>query len=519
MSKCKPTRKEIIILILCLLIGFALRFYTFDQKSLWIDEVHTFNDSREGFKGQIRYFKENPVDLLHPPLFYILTNLFYPFEKPERDLRIIPLTFGVLSLPMIYYLSKLFSPQIALPCTFSLAFMTYHISFSQDGRSYSLVMFLGMVSLYLFLRYLKNEKMFYLLLVAIVYAILFYTSYSSIPFIVFSQILWFYRMSESRKRSLLFSASVLNGLTLLLCLPWGVLWGLNYKSQPHEDIQFIQELGSLWRITSGILNDWSPLAPLMVISVGLLILFPIFSENKKNALVLLGTLVFPVVSLYLFCKLFNIQHYFGSRYLINFLPLFFISIYLSLNSMKVTLHKWIRNIDLGLLFLILFIGSNLTILPIYYKAEKQDFRGLVNYLNGHLRDGDKVFVLSIAYIPGMLHYFKIYPESRHYDIPLRWIDPGKTYETIISLVGENKRFALIFSNTSPMDYFSVENRLWIVAGKPALRHIKERFPCALKGYFDGTVCNFRKFPEDASMFLFLCDPKSPNEKGIDMPIE
>ena len=46
-------QKEIFILILCLLIGFALRFYTFDQKSLWIDEVYTFNESRYDLKDAI----------------------------------------------------------------------------------------------------------------------------------------------------------------------------------------------------------------------------------------------------------------------------------------------------------------------------------------------------------------------------------------------------------------------------------------------------------------------------------
>ena len=41
-------RREILILALCLLIGLALRFYTFDQKSLWGDEIYTFNGSRYG---------------------------------------------------------------------------------------------------------------------------------------------------------------------------------------------------------------------------------------------------------------------------------------------------------------------------------------------------------------------------------------------------------------------------------------------------------------------------------------
>src|SRR4030067_1497084 len=136
-------RKEILVFVLRLIIGFAVRFYTFDQKSLWVDEVHTFNESKDDLKGQLKFYKETPTHL-HPPLFFVLTHQFYPFTKPERDLRIIPLIFGTLSIPMLYLLAKSFSSGIALPCALSLAFMTYHISLSQDGRSYLLLMFLGM---------------------------------------------------------------------------------------------------------------------------------------------------------------------------------------------------------------------------------------------------------------------------------------------------------------------------------------------------------------------------------------
>jgi hypothetical protein len=44
-------------------------------------------------------------------------------------------------------------------------------------------------------------------------------------------------------------------------------------------------------------------------------------------------------------------------------------------------------------------------------------------------------------------------------------------------------------------------------------------PAVLKGFFDGSFANFDRFPRDASIYLFLWDPKSPKEKGIDMPIE
>jgi hypothetical protein len=58
-----------------------------------------------------------------------------------------------------------------------------------------------------------------------------------------------------------------------------------------------------------------------------------------------------------------------------------------------------------------------------------------------------------------------------------------------------------------------------VVSKWGAKKIKEGSPCVFKGYFDGSFLNFNRFPDEASMYLFLWDPNSPAEKGIDMPIE
>ncbi len=195
----KANHKDLIIVILCLLIGFALRYYTLDRKSLWLDEIYTHNEARYGLKDQLNFYQEKPYNI-QSPFFFILSNLFYPTTKPERDLRIIPLIFGTLSIPMIYLLSRLFSGKIALPCMFTVTLMAYHISISQEGRSYSMLMFLGMVGVYFFLKHLQTSKKQYLFPGAILYATMFYISYSSIPFIVFSQILWFYQIHEDNKK-------------------------------------------------------------------------------------------------------------------------------------------------------------------------------------------------------------------------------------------------------------------------------------------------------------------------------
>ena len=511
-------KKEIILLLLCFLIGLALRFYTFDQKSLWLDEVHTYNDSRAGFVDQIKFYKEKPT-YPHLPLFFLLTHFFYPFAHPERDLRIIPLIFGILSIPMIYLLARQFSKRIALPCALGLTFMAYHIGLSQEGRFYSMLMFFGTAGLYFFMKYLEGSKRRYLFFVAFCYAVMFYTSYSSIPFISLSQLLWFYRIKGRNRNHRLASFLFLSGLVFLFCLPWILFIVLNYKGQPFLTEAFrTQELGSLWNTLYGVLHDWVPHAPLIISSAILMILSPMFSTDRRNAIILLALILLPIGGIYSYCRWNNITHFITSRYLISFLPLFVISLFLSLSAIEDRLERLRSLVRLDILFVVLLIASNLIILPLYYRSEKQDFRRLTAYLKSHIQDGDKIIVGSIGYIPGLLHYFGVNPQDRHYLHSGQRVS-SEEMEYKNSLIIQNKRFIISYSNTYWIQYALEGNRLWIVADKETAQKVKDlpfSFP---KGYFDGSFLNFNRFPTDASMYLFLWDPKSPGEKGIDIPIE
>jgi uncharacterized membrane protein len=509
--------KEILILILCLLIGFALRFYHFDRKSLWIDEIHTFNESRDDLRGQLKYYQENPTHL-QLPLFFILTHIFYPFPNPERDLRIIPLIFGMLSLPMIYLLARSFSPRIALPCTFSLALMTYHIHYSQEGRVYALTLFWGMVGLYFLMKHLESSKQRYLFFTGLTFSLLFYLSYSTVLFILLSQLFFFYQKEGNRFPTTLRSFLILNGLICLFCVPWFLFIALNYKGNPIMDPLTVQEIGPFFTLISAVLNDWASSSILAIISVGLLILFPIVSHEKRNTFILLAMFIAPIGGLYVYSQLFHITQFITSRYFINFLPLFMIALFMSVDALETRRKPPKRILNPRLLFLLLFIASNLTILPLYYQSEKQDFRRLDSYLSSQLQDGDRVFVRSYTYIPGILHYFSIYPEGRHYQIPQYWIN-SKVYEIRISLSFQDKRFTIYNSNHCCDQYIADGKRLWVLVGKDAAKEIQKNSPVALKGYFDGSFSHFRKFPSDASMYLFLWDPQFPGEKGINMSIE
>jgi hypothetical protein len=167
---------------------------------------------------------------------------------------------------------------------------------------------------------------------------------------------------------------------------------------------------------------------------------------------------------------------------------------------------------------ILFVGSNLISLPLYYRSEKQDFKGLVTYLKRHLREGDNIYDAEMGYMPGILHYFGIFPETRHYRIPVRAVSEGEI-EFSKSFVYGNRRFTIYHSKDCCSQYIADGSRLWIVARTKTASEITKNDRCVLKGFFDGSFLNLDRFPTDGSIYLFLCDPSSPYEKGIDMPIE
>ena len=510
-------RKEILAVIFFLFIGFVLRIYTFDRKSLWIDEIHTFNDSRDDFNGQVKFYKMNPV-YLHPPLFYILTHFFYPFEKPERDLRIIPLIFGTLSIPMIYLLAKQFSPAIALPCALSLTFMTYHIGLSQDGRSYSMLMFLGMAGLHFFIKHLKTSKKRYLLLVALFFSALFYTSYSSIPFIVLSQILWFYRPYNKSERPTLSSFLSFNALIFFFCLPWVLFLALNYRGQPLIHHYEFKTFLSFWNIFYQVFSDWLPHSPLLIVTFLVITSSLALSKFPRNKLLLLAIIILPVGGFFLFCKLFKITHFITSKYFINFLPFLLIFLFLSAYSLEDKLSRARRFLRFKMLILLIFIASNLTILPLYYRSEKQNFRDLVTFLKTHLHKGDKIIDLERMSILGLLHYFGAVPEGRHFTLDSMKVT-AKEIKYRKSFLYKNQKFTIYHSTNCCDQYVNNGSRIWIVTSKWGAKKIKKELPCVLKGYFDASFSNIDKFPTDASIYLFLWDPKAPGEKGIDMSID
>ncbi|MEO8042923.1 MAG: glycosyltransferase family 39 protein, partial [Acidobacteriota bacterium] len=164
----------IIALVLCL-VYVAVRLWHLTDSCLWFDEIFSVHAAEHTWESLFTFIAQ---DLIHPPLFYATLKLWIGIGGESLLwLRLLPVLFSAIALvPFVYLCKELkFSNSVML---MSLAFLAVNgslIKYTQTLRMYSMLMFLSLLSIWLFARYFNRGKSFVPLL--IVNLLLIYTHY------------------------------------------------------------------------------------------------------------------------------------------------------------------------------------------------------------------------------------------------------------------------------------------------------------------------------------------------------
>lgn len=158
-----------------LILSFVLRLIGINQ-SLWLDEAAQAIISR----GSLGSIWIGDADF-HPPVFHTILHFWMKISTSEVFMRLLPVLIGVLTVYVFYiFAKKHFDEKIAKISTLFLAFSPYHIFYSQDLRSYSLLVLVSLLSVYFFLE--KKWKAYTLINI-----ISFFTNYVYV-FVIFSEL-------------------------------------------------------------------------------------------------------------------------------------------------------------------------------------------------------------------------------------------------------------------------------------------------------------------------------------------
>jgi len=135
----------------------ALRLLRLSATCLWFDEIFSIHAARHGWIDLLRFVA---ADLIHPPLFYLLLKIWIAIGGESLVwLRLLPALFGIAAIIPFSLLCRaldlsLNERNLAL---LLLAVNGYLIKYAQELRMYSLLMFLSLCSLWLFIKFFKTE--------------------------------------------------------------------------------------------------------------------------------------------------------------------------------------------------------------------------------------------------------------------------------------------------------------------------------------------------------------------------
>jgi mannosyltransferase len=144
-SRCESS-SPLELSLLALIVAFAasLRFHALAAKSFWFDEGVSVAIARLDWYNFARILWRREANM---SLYYLLLRYWLHFGGSEFFVRALSVLFATASIPVIYLLGRrLFDSRVGLIAAALLAVNAYHVQYSQDARSYSLMVFLCQLS-------------------------------------------------------------------------------------------------------------------------------------------------------------------------------------------------------------------------------------------------------------------------------------------------------------------------------------------------------------------------------------
>ena len=141
-----------------MLLAVLLRFPTVDSQSYWADEFLTVTLLKLRLAEMLGAIQTNEG---MPPLYYVLAWLWTkPFGTAEAGLRSLSALFGTATVPVAYMAARDLarSQRAGLVTAALVAVNPLLVWYSQEARSYALLVLLTALSFWFFVRALESAR-------------------------------------------------------------------------------------------------------------------------------------------------------------------------------------------------------------------------------------------------------------------------------------------------------------------------------------------------------------------------
>ena len=406
-----------------ILLGLLFRFYQIGDGLLTFNEVAEVSIASFELSKIVYAIKA----MVHaPPLYHFLLHFWMYLGNNEFTIRMLSLITGTLAIPAIYFLAKeLYDDKVGLISAFLMGIVPIQVHFSQIARHYSLLILLTIISIYYFVRVLKDQTNTSMWIGYLFFTFLcMYTHYYAFVIIITSNIvvlivekkLAFY--TKWFTSQIILAVSYIPWLSIMLYVESMRNRSLTNSVSPNPQLIEIPKTFEYFSI--GILhtfNSWAfdPIILIMAVvlyaSLFVLGLKALRDDPGKQSIIVLGFLIIPILIAFLFG--FKIKVY-SPRYLLHTAFAFYILIALALSKIK---NKRIFVVSIACIFLI----SAGTIYPnsqYLNNLPKNDIPDIFEFI---IENSEPTDIIVYPEMPTKLHFLYYYNNSlEFYSLPEDW---------------------------------------------------------------------------------------------------
>ena len=130
-----------IFLFLIVISGVILRIYNINFDDLWYDEIISFWVANPEHSTLESFKIHDNIEITTPTFNFILKFVFELFGYDVNLARYLVGIFSILTILTTYYLSKILIGNFFLLPTFLVSFNIFLISYAQQLRVYSVLIF------------------------------------------------------------------------------------------------------------------------------------------------------------------------------------------------------------------------------------------------------------------------------------------------------------------------------------------------------------------------------------------
>jgi len=395
-----------------ILFAFALRVYRLDAKSLWSDEGLSMYRAHK----DLPFILSNQIIIqgvvthdLQPPLYFILLHFLIEFAgDSEFAAKFLSVIFSVLTVPLLYTVGKkLFDPQVGLFASFLGAASPLYLWYSQELRMYTMLAFLGLLSVYTLLKVMEvNDseasgipKWAWRCGYVLSTVAMLYTHYSGFFMLLFEFVV-FLIFAITRRKVWSVTLMLVAALSALPLVPFA-LHRMQIGPEPlYRFVPLPVMLRDLLNSFSlGISVSLRRVFWLDMIFLAVFVIGLFMAEEGKPKLCLLEYLFVPILALYLASYIKPL--YMGARHLIIVSPAYYLILAAGLVHLK---RLWRPGLALCL---VIFLAGFAYSAHNYFSDEryiKDDLRSMFRYVERHSQPGD-IVALSDAVICHVFDYY------------------------------------------------------------------------------------------------------------------